>query len=53
MKSNSQSDYLGDQPMPGPFRLRPNMTKGPGDKVAEAQEMERKEFTGKIDQRNR
>ena len=22
-----------DQPMPGSFRLRPNMTKGPGDEV--------------------
>ena len=22
-----------DQPMPGPFRLRPNMTKDPGDEV--------------------
>ena len=22
--------------MPGPFRLRPNMTKGPGDEVVEA-----------------
>ena len=33
MKSNSQSDCLGDQLMPGPFRLRPNMTKGPKDEV--------------------
>ena len=24
---------LGDQPMPGPFSLHPNMTKGPGDEV--------------------
>ena len=27
---------LSDQPMPGPFRLRPNMTKGPGDEVGHA-----------------